>query len=438
MMVSIDDAPALTGADLFEEYESNVRSYCRRFPAVFERARNAMVYAETGETYIDFFAGAGSLNYGHNNGYIRDQVLAYLAQDGVISGLDLHTTAKREFLDAFTRRVLQPRNLHYKVQFSGPTGANAVEAALKLARMATGRSNVFAFMGAYHGLSLGSLAVTANRGNRSAAGVSLDNTTFLPYPVMPGSSGSLSHLDTLDYAEMLLTDPHSGADAPAAVILETVQAEGGVMVAPTGWLRGLRDLCDRHGILLICDEIQTGCGRTGPFFSFERAGIVPDIVTVSKSISGLGLPMSLVLIRPDLDVWEPGQHTGTFRGNQLAFVGATAAIEYRLTSGLEDEVAQKSTLLEAMLRDGIESLSSGIEVRGIGMIWGIDFSGLGIGGMANRVSARCYQQGLIAETAGRDDSVLKLLPPLTTEVSTLEDGCRIIRESIRTELALDA
>jgi diaminobutyrate-2-oxoglutarate transaminase len=255
---------------------------------------------------------------------------------------------------------------------------------------------------------------------------------------MPGSSGSLSHLDTLDYAEMLLTDPHSGADAPAAVILETVQAEGGVMVAPTGWLRGLRDLCDRHGILLICDEIQTGCGRTGPFFSFERAGIVPDIVTVSKSISGLGLPMSLVLIRPDLDVWEPGQHTGTFRGNQLAFVGATAAIEYRLTSGLEDEVAQKSTLLEAMLRDGIESLSSGIEVRGIGMIWGIDFSGLGIGGMANRVSARCYQQGLIAETAGRDDSVLKLLPPLTTEVSTLEDGCRIIRESIRTELALDA
>jgi diaminobutyrate-2-oxoglutarate transaminase len=438
MMVSIDDAPALVGADLFAEYESNVRSYCRRFPAVFQRAKNAMLYAETGEAYIDFFAGAGSLNYGHNNDYIRDQVLAYLAQDGVISGLDLHTTAKGEFLDAFTRRILRPRNLHYKVQFSGPTGANAVEAALKLARIATGRSNVFAFMGAYHGLSLGSLAVTANRGNRSAAGVHLDNTTFLPYPVMPRSGVTLSHLDTLDYAEMLLTDPHSGAETPAAVIVETVQAEGGVMVASAEWLCGLRDLCDRHGILLICDEIQTGCGRTGPFFSFERAGIVPDIVTVSKSISGLGLPMSLVLIRPDLDVWEPGQHTGTFRGNQLAFVGATAAIEYRLATGLEEVVTRKAALLEALLRDQIETLSDGIEIRGIGMIWGIDFAGLGIPGLANRVSARCYEHGLIAETVGRDDSVLKLLPPLTTEAGILEDGCRIIRESIRTELALDA
>jgi diaminobutyrate-2-oxoglutarate transaminase len=405
---------------------------------VFERAKNAILYAESGEAYIDFFAGAGSLNYGHNNDFIRDQVLTYLAQDGVISGLDLHTTAKRKFLDTFTRQILQPRNLDYRVQFPGPTGANAVEAALKLARIATRRSNVFAFMGSYHGHSLGSLGVTANRGGRLAAGVTLHNTTFLPYPVMPQNDSSLAGLDVLDYAEMLLTDPHSGAEEPAAIIVETIQAEGGVMVAPIPWLRGLRELCDRHRILLICDEIQTGCGRTGPFFSFERAGIVPDLVTVSKSISGLGLPMSLVLIRPNLDVWKPGQHTGTFRGNQLGFVGATAAIEYRLESNLEQDVERKSAFLESLLRDRIERLSDGIEVRGAGMIWGIDFAGLGVRGLADRVSSGCYERGLIAETVGRHDSVLKLLPPLTTETSVLEDGCRIIEASIRAELGLVA
>jgi diaminobutyrate-2-oxoglutarate transaminase len=432
-MVSVNDVQSESALDAFSEHESNVRSYCRRFTGVFERAKNARVYTESGEPYIDFFAGAGALNYGHNNEYIRDRVLAYLASDGIISGLDLHTTAKRAFLQTFSDRILQPRGLDYKVQFTGPTGANAVEAALKLARLATGRTNIFAFMGSYHGHSLGSLSVTANLGHRAAGGVSLNNTTFLPFPVMPPGDTGFSELDTIDFAEVLLTDVHSGVGKPAAVIVETVQAEGGVMVAPVPWLRRLRDLCDRHGILLICDEIQTGCGRTGPFFSFERAGITPDIVTVSKSISGLGLPMSLVLIRPDLDVWQPGQHTGTFRGNQLAFVGATAAIEFRLASGLEDEVALKAGLLEATLRERVARIHERIQIRGIGMIWGIDL-GLIDPGMADRVSDRCYERGLIVETVGRHDAVLKLIPPLTVEPEVLERGCLIIEESIRDEL----
>ena len=414
-----------TEFSVFTAHESNVRSYCRSFPAVFARAKGPFLYTAAGLEYIDFFAGAGTLNYGHNPDPIKQRLMAYLADDGISHGLDFYTAAKRDFIEAFSTHVLVPRALNYKLQFCGPTGANAVEAALKLARRVTGRQGVFSFMGAYHGLSLGSLAVTANRGMRAAAGTGLHDVSFMPYP-----DGRMSGVDSLAYIEYVLGDSHSGSDLPAAIIVETIQAEGGIQVAPSDWLVGLRALCDRHGIVLICDDIQVGCYRSGPFFSFERAGITPDIVVLSKSISGYGLPMSLVLLKPELDVWQPGEHTGTFRGNQLAFVGGMAALEMAVALGLEAEVGRKAHLFDAFFAQRLRPLDERLSLRGVGMIWGVDGGGVDVG-LAQRVSARCFELGLVIETAGRQASVLKFLPPLTTTDEVLERGFAIVERALK-------
>ena len=411
--------------NVFEERESNVRAYARVFDDVFLRAKGSIIYAESGAEYIDFFAGAGALNYGHNNEYIKTKVIEYLNADGIVHSLDMYTVAKREFLETFSQTVLEPKKLDYKVQFCGPTGANAVGAAFKLARKVTNRTGIFSFMGAFHGVSLGSLAATGNKEKRNAAGVPLHDVTFLPFP-----HGFMATFDTIQYIEQILTDTHSGIELPAAIVFETVQAEGGIIVAGSEWMRRLRRLCDDFGILLICDDIQVGCGRTGPFFSFERAGIVPDMVTLSKSIGGYGAPMSLLLMKPHLDIWSPGEHSGTFRGYQLAFVGAKAALEFRQDRDLERDVAAKSVFLEDFLNTEIAPLRDGIAIRGVGMIWGIDFSACGGATFAANVASRCFKLGLIVERVGREDTVFKIMPPLTIETDLLEKGCSIIRQAV--------
>ena len=412
-------------ANIFESRESNVRSYCRNFPDIFHRAKDSIIYSETGAEYIDFLAGAGALNYGHNNDYIKHKVIAYLESDAIAHGLDMHTSAKKEFLEKFFSSVLEPKKLDYKVQFCGPTGTNAVEAALKLARKIKKRPGIFSFMGAYHGMTLGSLAATGNIAARAGAGVTSNNVTFMPYPY-----GFMESFNTIGYIEAVLNDVNSGIEKPAAIIFETVQAEGGVIVAPVEWMQQLRDLCDRHDILLICDDIQVGCGRTGPFFSFERAHIVPDMVILSKSIGGYGFPMSLLLIKPELDIWEPGEHTGTFRGNQLAFVGAAAALEYRENIRLEPEVQVKEFLLKKFLAAEIAPISEKIDIRGIGLIWGIDLVNFGGASFAKKVTSRCFELGLIVERVGRNDTAIKILPPLTIEWPILKKGCLILQQAL--------
>jgi diaminobutyrate-2-oxoglutarate transaminase len=412
---------------IFEARESNVRSYSRSFPTTFTAARGALLYDVKGDTYLDFLSGAGALNYGHNHPSIKSAVLAYLAEDGIAHGLDLQTQAKGTFLHEFTDRVLQPRGLDHRVQFPGPTGTNAVEAALKVARKATGRAGVFSFMGGFHGHSLGSLAATSNRQHRAAAGISLPGVTFMPFPF-----GAMAGIDTLAYLRAVLNDTHSGIELPAAVLVETVQAEGGVAVAPVPWLQGLREICDDYGIVLIVDEIQTGCGRTGPFFSFERAGIVPDIITVSKSISGFGLPMSLTLIRPELDVWSPGDHTGTFRGNQLAFVAATAALGVYEKEELAQVTMANSELTEQVIREEILPIDARLEHRGIGMIWGVETEAVDpTGSLAKAIADRCFADHLIVERVGRNDTALKILPPLNIEPEQLADGLRRLASATR-------
>lgn len=404
--------------------EASVRSYCRKFPTEFKWAKNAELINSEGRGYIDFFAGAGAMNFGHNNPEIKSAINEYLSEDFIIHALDMYTTAKSNFLDYFSNGILKPRNLNYLIMCCGSTGTNAVEAALKVARKAKNRTNVFAFSGAFHGMSLGSLAMTSDSFSRGGAGVPLNNITFMPY-----YNSFENPMTSLDYMEGVLLDDHSGIDKPAAIVLETVQAEGGINPAPVEWLQRLRDICDKYDILMIVDDIQVGVGRCGSFFSFERAGIIPDIVILSKSISGFGIPMSLLLLKKDLDVFKPGEHNGTFRGNQLAFVGAKAGMEYYVDKKMDVVVSEKAGIIEDFLQNQIQSIDHRLAIRGIGMIWGIDFEKIDYT-LASKVSKMCFERGVVIEVAGRKDAVLKILPPLTIEKEKLVEGLNIIKEVI--------
>lgn len=414
---------------IIEDNESQVRSYCRKYPVVFSTAKGSYIYDEDGNPYLDFLAGCGALNYGHNNGAIKSDVIDYLLRDNISHAMDMYTEAKANFIDTFKKDILEPRGLEYKMMFCGSTGTNAVEAALKLCRKNKKRSNIIAFMGAFHGMTLGSLALTTDRTSRDGSGVSLDNVTFIPY-----ESGFHTKLDSLDYLETILLDDHSGVEKPAAVFLETVQAEGGIYVASVEWLKRLEKICHDNDILLVVDDIQVGCSRTGTFFSFERAGIRPDMVTLSKSIGGYGFPMSLLLIREDLDIWKPAEHNGTFRGNQVAFVAARAAINFNIKYDINGQVKEKEGIVRDFIEKEILPINDKIVYRGIGLIWGIDFGKAGGGEVAHRIADKCFEKGLIIERAGRGDGVLKILPPLTITVDELKKGLEIIKASILEEL----
>lgn len=407
--------------DVFEKRESVVRSYCRKYPVVFEKAKNAEIFSVDGKRYIDFLAVAGSVNYGHNNSYIKKAVLDYLSEDNIINALDMYTQAKEDFLRTFEELVLTPKGLDYRIMCCGATGTNAVEAALKLARKNKKRTNIIAFSGAFHGMSLGSLAATTDVTSREGASVPLNNVTFVPY--------CGSKFDSVAYLEEILNDDHSGIDKPAAIILETVQAEGGINVATVQWLKDIRRICTEHDIVMIVDDIQVGNGRTGTFFSFERAGIVPDMVVLSKSISGLGLPMSLVLVKPELDIFRPAEHNGTFRGNQLAFVGCKAGLEFFKNSGMENIVASKEKIISDFIEKEILPLDSRLVHRGIGLIHGIDFTGINHK-LAIEGVHKAFDKNVILEVAGRHDGTLKIMPPLTIEENVLIEGLEILKSVI--------
>ncbi|MGN0526538.1 MAG: diaminobutyrate--2-oxoglutarate transaminase [Acutalibacteraceae bacterium] len=408
---------------VFEQYESEVRSYCRNFPAVFTKAKGSKIFAEDGKEYIDFFCGAGALNYGHNNEYIKKRVIDYLESDGIIHSLDMFTSAKRDFIEYFEEAVLKPRGFDYKIQFPGPTGTNAVEAALKLARKVKKRNNIFAFMGAFHGMTLGSLSMTTDRDSREGAGVCLTDVTHIPAPYM------FPDFDVLNYMQTLLDDDHSGISKPAAVVIEPVQADGGIHVFSVEFLKGLREFCTRNDILLICDDIQVGSARTGTYFSFERAGIVPDIVTLSKSIGGYGMPFALVLLKPEIDVWKPGEHNGTFRGSQLSIVAAKAGIEVMLNENVEAEVRRKSEIIKEYLGK-IPEINNKFDVRGIGFMWGVDCNKVKPDVVSKAIVKECFDNGLIVERAGRNNDVVKLMPCLLADDETLKAGLEIFVKSV--------
>ncbi|MBY8823403.1 diaminobutyrate--2-oxoglutarate transaminase [Sphingomonas colocasiae] len=405
---------------IYERRESVVRSYARSIPRQFGRAENVWMFDSQGGRYLDFLSGCSTLNYGHNHPVLKQALLDYISADGIAHGLDLHTDAKAAFLDTFERLILAPRGLDYRAMFTGPTGTNAVEAAIKLARKVTGRELVIAFTNGFHGMTLGALACTGNAAKRSGAGVPLPHVAHEPYDGYHGDG-----VDTAALLERRLSDPSSGLDAPAAFLVETVQGEGGLNAASPDWLRRIADIAKRHGALMIVDDIQAGCGRAGGFFSFETMGFTPDIVTLAKSLSGMGLPFALTLFRPELDQWSPGEHNGTFRGNNHAFVTATAALRHFWSDdGFEQHVLQGSRLLKARLET--IARSHGLSVRGRGMMHGID---AGSGEVASAVTAACFTRGLIIETSGARDEVVKILAPLVIDEAQLMAGLDIVEAS---------
>jgi len=412
---------------IFEQVESQVRSYVRSFPTVFSKAKGSILYDEQDNEYIDFFAGAGVLNYGHNPTVVNEALIKYLESDGIVHGLDKATSAKKRFLEQLHNIILAPRHMDYRVQFTGPTGTNAVETALKLARMVKGRSNIIAFTNAFHGLTMGSMAVTGNSFYRDEAFINRANVAFMPFDNYFGEE-----INTADILRKFLSDNSSGVDLPAAIILETIQAEGGINVASEEWLREIEQICRDFDILLIVDDIQVGNGRTGNFFSFERSGINPDIIVLSKSIGG-GLPLSVVLIKPELDQWKPGEHTGTFRGNNLAFVASAELLEYWRNDNLSEAIAYKEKIIQEELNRMAEKYSShSPQVRGYGMVYGFHLPEMNL---CSEVSAEAFSRGLVIELAGANDDVLKFLPPLVIEEETLKRGLKIVDDSIEAVLA---
>ncbi|MBZ9538144.1 diaminobutyrate--2-oxoglutarate transaminase [Modicisalibacter tunisiensis] len=413
---------------ILERMESEVRTYSRSFPVVFTKAQNARLTDEDGREYIDFLAGAGTLNYGHNNPHIKQALLDYLSSDGIVHGLDFWTAAKRDYLETLENVILKPRGLDYKVHLPGPTGTNAVEAAIRLARVAKGRHNIVTFTNGFHGVTMGALATTGNRKFREATGgIPTQGAAFMPYDGYMGEGN-----DTLSYFEKLLGDNSGGLDRPAAVIVETVQGEGGINVAGLDWLKRLEQICRDHDILLIVDDIQAGCGRTGKFFSFEHAGITPDIVTNSKSLSAYGLPFAHVLMRPELDKWKPGQYNGTFRGFNLAFTTAAAAMRrYWSDDKFERDVQRKGRVVE----DRFQKIAAWLTEQGVpasergrGLMRGID---VGTGDIADKITAKAFENGLVIETSGQGGEVVKCLCPLTISDEDLIEGLDILEASTK-------
>lgn len=413
--------------DIFNQLESNVRGYCRSFPVVFTKAQNALLTDSEGNEYIDFLGGAGTLNYGHNNPKFKQALIDYIQADGMTHGLDMYTNAKQAFLESFQQRILEPRGMDYRMQFTGPTGTNAVEAALKIARKNTGRHTIVSFTNGFHGVTQGSVAVTANQKYKESVGMPLPGVQFMPY------DGYLGDFDTLTYFEKALQDKSSGLGHPAGVIVECIQGEGGLNVASKEWMQRLQDICKRYDMVLIVDDIQAGCGRSGTFFSFEEFGIEPDVITLSKSLGGYGLPMAVVLLKEELDSWKPGEHNGTFRGNNHAFITARQALEhYWADDSFAKEVQEKASFLKSQLKRIQAAHGGQMKHKGRGIMQGLEFLD---GETAERVTQLAFERNLIIETSGSEGQVVKVLCPLTIPMTELAQGLNILDECISDVMA---
>ncbi|HEV7754351.1 MAG TPA: diaminobutyrate--2-oxoglutarate transaminase family protein [Mycobacteriales bacterium] len=419
--------PAVTALlDRQRRRESTARTYARSFPIVPVRAAGMVIEGADGRKYLDCLSGAGTLALGHNHPVVTEAIRRVLDSGAPLHVLDLGTFEK----DAFTTELLEtlPPGLAAgcKIHFCGPAGTDAVEAALKLTRIATGRDNVLAFTGAYHGMTAGALAVSSNVDVRATLGPSALEVSRLPYPYAYrcpfGIGGDMGAETGARYVETLLTDSHSGLLPPAAMILEAVQGEGGAIPAPDDWLREMRRLTTEHGIPLVVDEVQTGVGRTGAFWAVEHSGITPDVMVLSKAIGG-SLPLAVIVYREELDGWAPGAHTGTFRGNQLAMAAGTATLRQVRADGLAARADEVGARLLRDLRALQERHPCLGDVRGRGLMIGLEVvdphgeaDALGARppapDLALEIRRQCLERGLIVELGGRRDTVVRLLPPL--------------------------
>ncbi|SDT35267.1 diaminobutyrate aminotransferase apoenzyme [Paenibacillaceae bacterium GAS479] len=426
------------------ERESQARSYPRRFPLVIHKAKGMIITDMDGKCYYDCLAGAGTLALGHNHDVVVEAIKKTLDQQIPLHTLDLATPLKVEFMNEVF--AILPDELKHtaKIQFCGPTGADAVEAAIKLVKNATKGGAILAFQGAYHGSTQATLSMSGNLSKKANLQSLLPNVHFLPFPyeyrcpfgVGNGKTAEIS----AQYIENLLNDVESGIAEPCGVIVETVQGEGGSIPADIQWLKELRRITAERGIPLIIDEVQTGIGRTGKMFSFEHAGIVPDVIVCSKAIGG-SLPMSIVIYKEELDQWQPGAHTGTFRGNQLGMATGLATLAYIRENRILDNVNERSKQFFETLNRLQEKYEEIGDVRGRGLMIGVELVDprgtvdrlghyLPNGGLASKIQDRCFANGLIIESGGRHSAVLRFLPPLTITASETAEVLSIFEKSV--------
>jgi diaminobutyrate-2-oxoglutarate transaminase len=425
-----------------EQRESNARVYPRHFPFAIAEAAGSFIRDLDGNVFIDFLAGAGVLSFGHNH---PELVAAATEQMGLFThGLDMPTPAKDAFTSAQLAMLPAGMRDHMKIQFCGPTGANAVDAAIKLAKTATGRGDIIAFSGGFHGTTHAGMALTGNVSMKRPITNGMPGVHFFPFScggVPAGVDAATWDTTAVALLEQALTDPNGGIALPAAVIMEMVQGEGGVNPASIEFAQRVRRLTRELDIPLIVDEVQTGCGRTGTWFAFEQYDIEPDVIVASKALSGMGLPVAIIIYHEKLDVWAPGAHTGTFRGNQLAFAAGTKAVELIHRDDILGNVRARGAQVQTRLAT-LAGNPAVVEVRGRGLMWGIELAAPGdgrtAGELAEQVQAVALRAGLILELGGRDDRVVRMLPPLNvTErvmdlalsilITALEDACAGLR-----------
>lgn len=395
----------------FEKHESEIRAYCRAVPTVFKSSSNAKMVDENGKVFIDFFAGAGVLNFGHNNPKMKEAIIEFIQRDGVAHSLDMFTDVKRNFINKFVTTILEPRGWQdRKLQFTGPTGTNAVEAALKLARKVTGRTEVVAFNRGFHGMTLGALACTANNAFRNSSGVPLNNVI----------RGTFNDMDAFVEMKRQMTHSGEGLQVPAAFIIEPIQAEGGVRIASVEWLNAVQSFAKEVGSLLILDDIQGASGRHGSYFSFDGMDLDPDIIILAKGLGGFGTPIGMLLNKPEIDkAWGPGQHTGTFRGQGLSFVAGTVALEYFENEDFNKDTIRKGEIIKATL-DELNAKYPNTKVREKGMMLAIEFESAEI---SKAITVKTFENGLIVGACSSGE-IIKFIPPLTIEDDTLTEGLK--------------
>jgi diaminobutyrate-2-oxoglutarate transaminase len=450
MSVSVNDSTAKTNEYYLtrqSQMESNVRSYPRKLPLAIAKARGCWVTDVEGQQYLDCLAGAGTLALGHNHPAVVQSI-----QDTIASGLPLHTLDLTTPLkDAFTEALLSYMpggQEEYCLQFCGPSGADATEAAIKLAKTYTGRANVISFSGGYHGMTHGSLAMTGNLSAKNAVNGLMPGVQFMPYPHeyrCPLGIGGEAGVDALTYYfENFIEDVESGVTRPAAVILEAIQGEGGVVTAPVKWLQKIREVTEKHNIVLILDEVQAGFARSGKMFAFEHAGIEPDVVVMSKAVGG-SLPLAVLAIKRKFDAWQPAGHTGTFRGNQLAMGTGLATLNTIKNEKLADNATAQGEFLQAELKKLQAELPCIGHVRGCGLMLGIEIiderqqpDRLGAypadSQLAAEIQRACFDNKLLLEKGGRGGTVIRLLCPLIITREECEEVIKRFKQAVKDAL----
>ncbi|WP_404317799.1 diaminobutyrate--2-oxoglutarate transaminase [Malaciobacter canalis] len=408
---------------IFETYESEIRAYCRAVPTVFKASTNATMIDEDNKEFIDFFGGAGVLNFGHNNPKMKEALIEFIQRDGVAHSLDMFTDVKRDFIKTFVDTVLKPRGWEdRKLQFTGPTGTNAVEAALKLARKITGRTEVVAFNRGFHGMTLAALACTANNAFRSSSGVPLNHVI----------RDTFNDMDALENLRQKMFDLASGMLPPAAFIVEPVQAEGGVRIATKQWLQGVQQLAKDTGALFILDSIQCGCGRCGSYFSFDDLDVDPDIIILAKGLGGFGTPIGMLVNKPEVDkAWSPGQHTGTFRGQGFSFVAGKIGLEYFKNEEFNEETKRKGNIVREILDKLNSKYEKVVDVRQKGLMLAIEFDSAAT---VKEITAKTYENGLIIGACSTGE-IIKFIPPLTITDEELNKGLERFTASVEAVLS---